>query len=226
MKMEHKAFPLEIKEVGDSGEFSGYLSVFGNIDSYREVVMPGAFRESLADWVNNKKRLPPALWQHDATQPLGPFTKMEEDEHGLYVEGKLLINEIERAREAHALLKNNVISGMSIGFNTVSDEVDKKAKVRKLTKLNLWEGSIVTFPANTESNVTSVKNFTPWRDGLPTEKEFERYLRESGFSKTEATAITCKGFGHLLRSYSGATEGEELSVIFNAVKNCPSNWKT
>ncbi|MCX4186762.1 HK97 family phage prohead protease [Methylophaga sp. OBS4] len=202
--MKHKSFPLEIKELDQQGEFSGYLSVFGNVDSYREVVMPGAFTESLGNWAT-KGRLPPILWQHRPDSPIGPFTEMKEDDTGLYVEGRLLIGTVQKAKEAYELLKEKVISGMSIGFETIGEEWDKDNRLRRLTKLNLWEGSIVTFPANEAAQVDAVKSILTQGE-LPTEREFEDFLREAGFSKTQAAAITNHGLGKLLRGEPASNE--------------------
>lgn len=223
MAIKHKSFPLQVKEVSDKGEFSGYLSVFGNVDSYREIVMPGAFAESLAEW-KQKNRLPPILWQHNSERPIGPFTKMEEDERGLYVEGRLLVDDVKDAKEAYALLKNQVIGGMSIGFRTVGQEWDEDERVRRLTKLDLWEGSIVTFPANEEAQVEAIK--TALNGGeLPTLKDFEKFLREAGFSKTQATAIASHGLSHLHRSESG-TQANELADVLQAIKSNPCKGVT
>lgn len=200
MKMEHKTFPMDVKEVAKTGEFSGYLSVFNNMDSYRDIVMPGAFKDTLAEW-EGKGRLPPILWQHRYDEPIGPFTKMVEDEKGLYVEGRLLVADVQRAREAHALLDHKVISGMSIGFETVSEKVDSANRIRKLTGIKLWEGSIATFPANDASHIEAVKAMIAEGD-LPDLKTFEKFLREAGFSKSQATAIANRGLSHLLRSDS------------------------
>ena len=112
----HKSFPFEMKSLAADGTFAGYGSVFGNVDSYGDVVMPGAFSDSLADW-KAKGRFPPVLWQHDSRQPIGPFTAMREDPKGLHVEGKLLVNDVQLAREAHALISTGAIGGMSIGYN-------------------------------------------------------------------------------------------------------------
>ena len=216
MKLQHKAFPLEVKEISEQGEFSGYLSVFGNIDSYREVVMPGAFMESLGEWAG-KQKLPPILWQHNSREPIGPYTLMKEDDKGLYVEGRLLVNEVQRAKEAYALMKNNVVTGMSIGFETIGEEWDKENRLRKLTKIKLWEGSIVTFPANEAAQIDSVKTFLDMGE-LPTLKEFEKLLREAGFSKTQAIAVTNKGLSHLLRSDS-VTDVDAGKELIEAIKN-------
>lgn len=217
MKLEYKAFPFEVKETAETGEFSGYLSVFGNADSYREVVMPGAFAQTLAEW-NSKGRLPPVLWQHRTAEPIGPFTKMQEDTKGLYVEGRLLLNDIQRAKEAHALMRAKVIGGMSIGFETIGEEIDKVNRLRNLTKVKLWEGSIVTFPANEEAQVQAVKSALGI-GGLPTLKEFEGFLREAGFSKTQAAAVASRGLGYLLRSESDKAESDQLAELLAAIKS-------
>lgn len=214
MKMERKTFALDVKAVEKSGEFSGYLSVFGNVDSYGDIVMPGAFSETLADW-NSKERLPPILWQHRSGEPIGPFTKMQEDQRGLYVEGKLLVDELQRAKEAHALLTHKVISGMSIGYETIGVEKGENG-LRKLTKLKLWEGSIVTFPANEEAQVSAVKSAL-LAGALPDLKSFEDFLRESGFSKAQATAIASRGLSHLLRSES-ESEGDAVGRALATLK--------
>lgn len=218
MKIEHKTFAMELKEVQKSGAFSGYLSVFGNVDSYREMVMPGAFSETLAEW-NTKGRLPPILWQHRSGEPIGPFTKMHEDNKGLYVEGRLLIEDLQRAKEAHVLMEHKVVSGMSIGFETVGEEIDKQNRIRKLTKVKLWEGSIVTFPANEEAQVEAVKSLLRGGD-LPDLQTFERFLREAGFSKTQAVAIAGRGLSHLLRSESeGVSEADQASALLADLKS-------
>ena len=218
MKIEHKTFAMELKEVQKSGAFSGYLSVFGNVDSYREMVMPGAFAETLAEW-NTKGRLPPILWQHRSGEPIGPFTKMHEDNKGLYVEGRLLIEDLQRAKEAHVLMEHKVVSGMSIGFETIGEEIDKQNRIRKLTKVKLWEGSIVTFPANEEAQVEAVKSLLRSGD-LPDLQTFERFLREAGFSKTQAVAIAGRGLSHLLRSESeGVSEADQASALLADLKS-------
>lgn len=208
---------FDVKQVGDDGTFSGYGSVFEVLDSYREVVKPGAFQKSLADW-NAKGKLPPILWNHNSDKPIGIYTLMREDERGLYVEGKLLVDDVQQARETHALLKAGAISGMSIGYRVVKDETDGKSGVRRLLELKLYEVSVVTFPANEAATVTTVKSIL--EDGqLPSLPEFEKFLREAGFTKSQATAIAGGGLAKLLRSESGNTEantlGERLLATIN-----------
>jgi HK97 family phage prohead protease len=196
MKHKQRDFGLEIKEIDAAGHFAGYASVYDVIDSYRESVAPGAFAASLDNW-KAKGRMPPVLWQHKRDEPVGPFTVMREDKRGLYVEGHLLVDEVQRAREARALIKSGTISGLSIGFNTIVDEFNRESGITTLKQIDLWEVSIVTFPANQAAQVEAVKAFAAGK--LPTVREFEDFLREAGFSKSQSAAIATHGLGRLLR---------------------------
>ncbi|MFH3698382.1 HK97 family phage prohead protease, partial [Acinetobacter baumannii] len=110
----------------------------------------------------------------------------------LYVEGRLLISDIVRAKSKYALMKVKAIDGMSIGYITIQATHDPQTMIRELLELELVEGSIVAFPSNPNSLISSVKS--KLQDGeLPSLPEFEKFLRESGFSKTQATVIASKG---------------------------------
>lgn len=217
MKLERKVFPMEVKEISEAGEISGYLSVFNNVDSYRDIVLPGAFKESLEEW-SKKGRLPPMLWQHHSTEPVGPFTRLEEDDKGLLFEGRLLVADVQRSREAYALVKNDVVCGMSMGFVTRIDEWDEEERVRKLHKVDLWEGSIVTFAANEEAQIEAVKSIID-HGQLPDLKTFERLLREAGFSKSQAVAVANHGLPYLLRSESEGAGDDEVAEFFGRLKS-------
>lgn len=215
MKTKHLQIPLEIKSVSETGVFSGYGSVFHNEDSYGDVVRPGAFKKSLAEWAK-KGRLPPMLWQHNRHEPIGVFTNMVEDEKGLFVEGRLLIDDIPQARAAYALLKEKALGGMSIGYREILIEQDHDEKVTNLLELDLWEVSIVTFPANEEATVDSVKSALAG-GGLPTLPEFEKFLRDAGFSKSQSVAIASHGLRQLLRD-ADDTEAKEIKYALNILK--------
>lgn len=215
MKTKHLQIPLEIKSVSETGVFSGYGSVFHNEDSYGDIVRPGAFKKSLAEW-EKKGRLPPMLWQHDRYEPIGVFTKMVEDEKGLFVEGRLLIDDIPQARAAYALLKEKALGGMSIGYREILIEQDHDEKVTNLLELDLWEVSVVTFPANDEATVDSVKSALAG-GGLPTLPEFEKFLRDAGFSKSQSVAIASHGLRQLLRD-ADDTEAKEIESALNILK--------
>ncbi len=143
---------LQIKSLDENGKFAGYASVFDVVDNQRDVVLRGAFRDSIAKRVSEIK----LLWQHNQAEPIGVFDVMFEDERGLYVEGRLLL-EVARAREAYALLKSGAVNGLSIGYTPVKYRMNPDLGVRELRQVELWEVSLVTFPANDVSRVTVVK---------------------------------------------------------------------
>jgi HK97 family phage prohead protease len=208
--LQHKQFAFKAKAVNDDGTFSGYGSVFGNVDSYREIVAPGAFAKSLLELKQIGDPLP-ALWQHNSDEPIGgyPIEDMAEDDHGLAVSGFLMINEVPLAKQAHALMKKRIVKGLSIGYYIRDDSFDEKTGVRTLKELELVEISIVTFPANAEATIDAVKAALV-AGKLPTLPEFERHLREAGFSKTQATAIANGGLSKLLRSESGDAKANDM----------------
>ncbi|MGF9764116.1 HK97 family phage prohead protease [Microvirga sp. 0TCS3.31] len=200
-------FDLSIKAVKDDGLFSGYGSVFGVLDTYNEVVAPRAFEASLAD-LRAKGRKVPILWQHRTDQPLGVYDALEENTRGLLVDGRLLTDAVSQAREAHALMKAGAVTGLSIGYYVRESSYDEKTGVRTLTRLDLLEVSLVTFPANDAARVDAVKMKLA-HGGLPTLPEFESFLREAGFSKSKAAVIATRGLKHLLhRSESGSAANE------------------
>jgi uncharacterized protein len=175
----------------DTGIFTGYGSIFGNRDSYGEIVKQGAFKNSLSA---NPAQSIKLLWQHDPSMPIGVYEDIQEDEKGLLVRGRLLVNEVAKAKEAYALLKSGAITGLSIGYSIKPNgSLLGPDGVKYLTDLNLREISLVTFPANTLANVTSIKSIKQ----IKTVRDFEKYLRDSGLSKKEAIAlssIAAKGF--------------------------------
>jgi hypothetical protein len=148
--------PFELKFLSEAGVFEGYASVFNVTDSVNDVIVPGAFKESLNKF-HEMKRLPPLLWQHDSLEPIGAWREMYEDGHGLFVKGELFVNTIPLAKEAYKLLKENVVTGLSIGYRVRDSHRDKKNGVRVLTQVDLLEVSLVTFPANDQARVSGVK---------------------------------------------------------------------
>lgn len=146
---------LDLKALGDDGQISGYGAVFGNRDSYGDVIIEGAFKRSLSDHRRNKSR-PKMFWQHDPSQPIGSWTEMVEDEKGLLVTGRLNM-EVQRGREAYALLKAGDIDGLSIGYRVVKSSEDETQGVMLLKEISLVEVSVVSQPANPLATVSAVK---------------------------------------------------------------------
>ena len=214
--MKYLNRPIEIKAVNQDGLFSGYASVFEEIDSYRDIVKRGAFEKTLAD-TESKGRAVPILWQHDASKPIGVYTSLKEDERGLYVEGQLNMD-VQQAREALSLLKQKALSGISIGYNSVRYDTDVKSGVRRLYELKLFEASLVTFPACDSARVTDVK--TILADGnLPSLPEFEDFLCEAGFSRSQAKAIAGNGLTKLIRREVGSDEDDAIQRALAILKS-------
>lgn len=189
-KTERLEAHFEIKTISTTdGTFSGYASIFGNVDQQNEIVAKGAFVKSLTELAKKKSR-PAMLWMHDPRKPIGVWKSIKEDDNGLLVEGQLSL-ETQLGREAYELLKMGALKGMSIGFQVLNSTIDAVRKARVLTEVKLFEISIVTFPANEEANVESVKT----ERNFKSIREFEEFLRdEGGFSHAAARSIAERGF--------------------------------
>ncbi len=151
---EMKRAPLAVGEVTAAGVFEGYASLFGIADLGGDVVMAGAFHDSLRKRGPERVKM---LWQHDPAEPIGAWLAIDEDAKGLSVKGRLNL-EVSRAREILALMREDQVDGLSIGFRTVRATQDRKTGLRRLHKLDLWEISLVTFPMLPQARVTAVKS--------------------------------------------------------------------
>jgi HK97 family phage prohead protease len=205
--MQHKAVSLELKREPDQdGSFEGYASVFGIVDQGMDVVARGAFNKSLG------KRRVKMLWQHDMAQPIGVWDEIQENERGLFVRGRLL-KEVDKGREAMALLRAGAIDSMSIGYRTIEAVPEAEGRVRKLTEVDLYEISLVTFPMLPDAKVTAVKS-------IKTIREFEKALRDAGFSQNEAKAIAAYGFKGLAAhrdDVKAEPDAESLSAFISEI---------
>ena len=204
--------PLSLKSVSDSGEFEGYGSVFGVKDSHDDVVMSGAFAASLRAW-SDRKALPALLWQHRMDEPIGVYTEMKEDDVGLYVRGRLLIDDDPLAKRAHAHMKAGSLTGLSIGYVLKDWEYDRTKEAFLLKEIDLWEVSLVTFPSNDEARISDVKNALA-RGEIPEQKKIERVLRDVGLSRTQAKAFMAGGYSAL-----SLRDAEDVGSALNALKN-------
>lgn len=124
--LEHKFSRLgEDIVVTDGVEIEGYASFFGLTDQGGDVVLKGAYANSLKA-LKSKGRSVKMLWQHDPSQPIGIWDEVREDARGLYVKGRLL-TDVARGREAVALIEAGAIDGLSIGYRTVKAQRTRKA---------------------------------------------------------------------------------------------------
>lgn len=180
-------FACELKAGGDTGTFEGYGSVFNIVDKGGDIIVPGAFTETLAA-SKAAGRLPAMLWQHNQREPIGVYTEMEEDSVGLKVKGKLALK-TQRGAEAFELMKMGALSGLSIGYRVRDDSWDRVTGVRTIKRADLIELSPVTFPMNDSSRISAVKTI----EELESLSEIERHLRDAcGMSKSEATAMVSR----------------------------------
>lgn len=145
--------------LSQDGIIEGYASLFGEIDQARDMMMPGAFTQTLQQ---RGLRKIPMLFQHDPSEPVGIWLELREDFRGLWARGKL-IPDVARGRELLALLRSGAIDGLSIGYRTVRGRIDPKTRIRRLYQVDLWEISIVTFPLLAGARIDAVKAIDPPR---------------------------------------------------------------
>lgn len=190
MSIEVKTAELDIKSINEKGEFEGYASVFGVLDSHNDIVVKNAF-EGVN--VSNVKM----LMEHTG-EPVGKYTEIYEDDKGLFVKGKLYINKnIDRADMTYNLLKNGKLKSLSIGYRPLkyTIEYENKKYIRYLKSIELGEISIVSNPSNKEAIITDYKNACQITKKPYNEREFEAFLRDAGgFSRKEAKILTAKGW--------------------------------
>ena len=155
------------------GTVEGYASLFGEIDQARDMVMPGAFTQTLKQ---RGLRKIPMLFQHDPAEPVGIWLELREDFRGLWARGKL-IPDVTRARELLALVEAGAVDGLSIGYRTVRGQIEPRTRVRKLYQADLWEISIVTFPLLAGARVRAVKEAHAPRRRSPQRAQAERAWR-------------------------------------------------
>jgi len=168
IEIETKLSTIEGDEEKATGEFEGYASVFDNTDLGNDVIKSGAFKKSLRKRGAKGVKL---LYQHKSDMPIGVFTSVKEDEHGLKVKGQLAMN-VQAGKEAYELLKMGALDGLSIGFrvNPKMVSYEKRSKKRIIEELDLMEISLVTFPMNPQATIRSVKgqeiSVREWENGL------------------------------------------------------------
>lgn len=211
--MDRFNFRTEFKFASEGkpeGWFSGYGAVFGNIDSHDDVIAKGAFKDTLRDYAKSG-RMPKMLLHHgmgfgalDAI-PVGTWTKMEEDNVGLYCEGQLFALNTERGQYIHEGLKAGVLDGLSIGYKALDFTYGMKQgdPRRTLKKVRLDEVSILTVPSNDKARISGVKSaadYTPqdWR-------ALEAVLRDEGLSRSDAVKAV-SGFKSYLQRDAGVSE--------------------
>ncbi|MDF2621124.1 MAG: phage prohead protease, family [Xanthobacteraceae bacterium] len=151
--IQTKAHPGALATIEPDGSFEGYAALFGRVDLGRDLILPGAFARSLTERGTGGVRM---LFQHDPAEPIGTWLSLREDAVGLHVRGRLTLD-VARAREVLALMRAGAIDGLSIGFRTVEGRTDPRSRVRRLSRIDLWEVSVVTFPMQPDARIAGVK---------------------------------------------------------------------
>lgn len=151
---EYKAvsFTLESADA-TTGEFSGYASVFGNVDDGGDIVVKGAFAETI---VEDFARIKILALHNGNWLPVGKPIELREDDHGLFIRGK--ISDTSMGRDIQTLLKDGVLNELSIGYDAVDYAVDESTGIRHLKQIKLWEVSIVTWAMNDQATIDDVKS--------------------------------------------------------------------
>ena len=213
---------FEIKQFDEDEEFfvfEGFASTFGNLDLVDDIILPGAFKESI------EKSLPVVLWQHSSFEPIGMTVKAQETEQGLFVRVHMPKDDDFVKKRVMPQLRIGSIKTMSIGFHVIDKDLDlEDPRIRKLKKIDLLEISLVTFAANPKAVITGVKSLAEILDKteisekdksflleslqqitvedvkkVTTRREFEKFLRDAGLSKKAAEIVASNKFNESLQ---------------------------
>jgi HK97 family phage prohead protease len=210
--LEIKRLPLNALELKftEGMKFAGIASIFGGVDSYGDTIQEGAYAETL----KNRERPVRMRWNHYG-DVIGKWTKIEEMDKGLYVEGELTPGH-SKAADVYASMKHGAVDGMSIGYRVKAYEQLPNDR-RLLKQIELVEISIVEEPADLGAKIGEVKSAI---EQAKTLKEIETLLRDAGgFSRNDATALVSR-IKSLYQSDSDAEKRnqEALKQAFESFK--------
>ncbi|WDR00882.1 HK97 family phage prohead protease [Devosia sp. J2-20] len=192
---------LRLKFASDqSGVFEGYGAIYGNVDSYGDMIMPGAFAKSLAAH-KAAGTLPVMLWGHDSSRPIGRWLEVREDSFGLFVRGQCNL-ETTAGKDAQAHIANGDVTGMSIGYRLPDGGWHRDEGVTKLTEIDLKEVSVVAIPANDRARVTSKADLVD-------------LLIKTGLPRAAASKVAAGGFSALSQNLH--TDDELVKAALVAV---------
>lgn len=124
--------------------FEGYASIFNNEDIKRDIILPGAFSDSIK---NRKSSDVMFLWEHSWDEPIGVLYEISEDLKGLFIRGRLYL------RSTYSEEISNPAYGLSIGFLTLKSDI-RSDGVRLIHEIDLYEISLVAYPANQQTNIS------------------------------------------------------------------------
>lgn len=204
MKIEKKALfgRLETKFATsdtNTGTMSGYGAVFGNKDSYGDIIAPGAFTDTLAEH-KAAGTLPLMLLNHGLWDlPIGVWDDMAEDGYGLKVAGHFIDNSM--GQDAYRTAKAGAITGLSIGFIVLESDIQDGNRL--ITKVRLLEVSLVTLPANDLARVSDVKS-----------------IRDTAVDRLEALLLEAKSIMASLETKLDGEDGDECDDDSDCDDDC------
>ena len=217
MQRKQRDFVFEIKSIDEKGVFSGYGSVFGVTDSHNERVLKGAFLASLARHAE-KNTMPLMFYNHSSFREIGEWLEMREDEHGLFVSGRLWIDgpnpDPDALKAYRGMTKQRGKMGLSIGYSVPEGGAgfNSALKTTDLVTVDLWEVSPVVFPANDEARIDHVRN------DITTIRDLERFLRDAGLSRSQAAGVAAKGFAGLGQGEPDFELLQSAKALLNTLK--------
>ncbi|CAI1121147.1 MULTISPECIES: HK97 family phage prohead protease [Serratia] len=210
----------EIKFLGDGtqGIFEGYASVFGNVDSDGDIILAGAFKNTL----QTQTRKVAMFFNHRAWElPVGKWDALQEDTKGLFVRGQLTPGH-SGASDLKAAMQHGTVEGMSVGFSVTKDDYSLAANGGRIFKniTALREISVCTFPANEQAGISAMKSI----DGIETIRDVENWLRDSvGLSKSQAVGLIAR-FKSAVRSESETDENKtDISALIERISSFPQS---
>lgn len=191
MNVEYITVPLEIKSL-ESGQFEGYGSTFGNIDLGGDVVVKGAFEDSLERYRKDGE-WPQMYWMHKPDQVPGVWLDMREDAKGLKVKGEPIETTI--GKDLKVMLNRKAVRALSIGFSLDErGDYEFRDGLRFLKRINLWEVSPVTAPMNPKAKILAVKSLLI-KQGIGMsefKRELEAWFKAKGLSKSQSVAFASR----------------------------------
>lgn len=229
--MERLEFKFSVDDLdAKTGEFSGYGAVFGNVDSHGDVIAPGAFKNSLADWTS-RGSLPTMKLMHGSSVnpftgsdlPIGKWKSMNEDAKGLFVRGKLSGLDTDRGRFNYALMQDDALNALSIGYKTLRFQRGSGSPVkRQLDELKLLEVSLLPEGSNPAAVVTDIKSHL-LSLGSEEWRELEAILRTKELSRSDSVKAVA-GLKEWLRRDAGANDGsprdeDEAEIVAQLRRN-------
>lgn len=201
--MDFADFPLDIKQLNDTGHIEGLAAAFGNVDHGGDKMLFGSVTKTLA--ARGEAPLP-MLFAHDQRRPIGAWRSWQERPEGLYVKGNITLATRD-GQEAYALAKDGALGGISIGYKSIKERPEGKA--RQLHEVALHEASLVAIPLNDRARVLAVKSIGSARD-------IAELLHEAGFSDRRAKLAAGMAWKALNEQPDEAAADAELAALIKA----------